>query len=173
MEKLNDGQVATLRRHLLKTGTSDALIDDLIDHLACDVEHYVWIGLPFDKALDTVTDQANQTAVKHLRERYQVELTMSDEQLQKASLDDIIFQFRNKAYGAYDLRQSYRLTMRNAIIMGISFCLMLVAILDGLNRKEWSYVSLTGLAWILGVAGMTYAGVSWYLARVREQQYSM
>ncbi|QJD80587.1 hypothetical protein [Spirosoma rhododendri] len=173
MEKLSDEQVALLRQHLLTTGTSDALINELIDHLACEVERYIWLGLPFDRALETVTEQATHKAVRHLRETYQVELTMSDEQLQQASLDDIVFQFRNKAYGAYDLRQSYRLAMRNAIIMGISFCLMLVAILDGINRKEWSYISLTGLAWILGVAGMTYAGVSWYLARIREQQYSV
>ena len=169
MEPLSAAQVQLLRHHLLTKGSSDALIDELIDHLACETERYMWLGLPFDKALEAVVEQANTTAVRHLQTVYQVELTLSDEQLQRASLDDIVFQFRNKAYGAYDLRQSYRLTMRNAFVMAISLCLMLVAMLDGFNRGQWSYLSMTGLVWIVGVAGLTFGGLSWYLEHVRHQ----
>lgn len=51
---------------------------------------------------------------------------MSDEKLgynQTPSLDEIVFENRNKAYGAYDLRQSYRGILTKSFIIGtILFC---------------------------------------------------
>ena len=170
MEKLNPHQVAELHNHLIFSGSNDALIDELLDHLACEVEYYMWIGLPFEAALNTVLDQANVKAVQHLRNTYQTELAMTDEQLSQASLDDIVFEFRNKAYGAYDLRRAYRIALRNAFIMAIGLCMMVMAMMDMINRKNWSYLTLSGLVWFTGLCAVTYAGLSWYMQHVRQQQ---
>lgn len=172
MEKLNPQQVIELHNHLIRSGSNDALLDELLDHLACEVEQYMWIGLPFEAALRAVLEEANVKAVRHLRHTYQTELTMTDEQLRQASLDDIVFEFRNKAYGAYDLRRAYRATLRNAFILALGLCMMGMAILDMVNRKNWSYLSLSGIIWFTGLCGVTYAGLSWYLQHVRQQQVS-
>ncbi|RYZ18806.1 MAG: hypothetical protein EOP49_49190 [Sphingobacteriales bacterium] len=71
MEKLNPQQVEILYRHLVWNGTDEALFEELLDHLACEVEHYMWIGLPFETALEKVQLEANAKAVKHLRKTYQ------------------------------------------------------------------------------------------------------
>lgn len=173
MEKLSPQQVAMLHKHLIHSGSNDALVDELLDHLACDVEYYMWIGLPFESAMQAVLDQANVTAVRHLRDHYQTELAMTDDQLRQASLDDIVFEFRNKAYGAYDLRRAYRITLRNAFIMALSLCMMLMAMMDGISRRTWSYLSPWGAVWLIGLCGLTYAVVSWYLHRTQEQKLTL
>lgn len=173
MEKLSPQQVAILHNHLINSGSNDTLIDELLDHLACEVEYYMWIGLPFESALTTVLEQANVKAVRHLRETYQVALAMTDEQLEEASLDDIVFEFRNKAYGAYDLRRAYRITLRNAFIMTIGLCMMLMAMMDGLSRRTWSYMSPWGVVWLVGLSGVTFAVVSWYIQHLRQQQFDI
>ncbi|GAB3013126.1 hypothetical protein [Spirosoma pulveris] len=173
MEKLNPQQLATLHNHLIQSGSTDVLIEELLDHLACEVEQYLWLGLSFDSALSNVLEQANIKAVRHLRETYQIELAMTDEQLEHASLDDIVFEFRNKAYGAYDLRRAYPINLRNAFIMTLSLFMMGMAMMDRLGRPTWSYLSLSGAVWLLGLCGVTFAVVSWYLQHLRQQQLYM
>ena len=169
MEKLNLQQVEILYRHLVRSGTNDVLLEELLDHLACEVEHYMWIGLPFEKALDKVLSVANDKAVKHLRETYKVELAMTDEQLRQASLDDIVFEFRNKAYGAYDLRQEYRRTLHTALLMGVGMVMMLIALFSGFNQGKWSYLSIWGLIWILGLGSVAYAAGTWFHQRIQQK----
>ena len=45
----------------------------------------------------------------------------------KACLDDVIFENRNKAYGAYLLRQKYRGHIKKAALVGTSMFLLLVS----------------------------------------------
>nr|MBZ1362804.1 TonB family protein [Dyadobacter fermentans] len=42
------------------------------------------------------------------------------------SLNDIVFENRNKSYGAYDLRKGYGQTVQRAVVMGVAFFLLLV-----------------------------------------------
>ncbi|GAB2539701.1 hypothetical protein [Spirosoma aerophilum] len=170
MKKLSPQQLATLQKHLIQNGSTDVLVEELLDHLACEVEHYLWRGFSFEMALAKVLEEANVKAVRHLRETYQVELAMTDAQLREASLDDIVFEFRNKAYGAYDLRRNYPTTLRNAFIMALGLVMMLMAMMDGLSRGTWSYVSLSGLVWLIGLSAVTFAVVSWYIQYQRQQQ---
>ncbi|MFD2570648.1 hypothetical protein ACFSUS_08400 [Spirosoma soli] len=170
MEKLNPQQVARLYDHLIQTGTSEALIRELLDHLACEVEYYMWIGLPFESALDKTLLEADAKAVGQLRKTYQHELTLTETQLEEASFDDIIFQHRNKAYGAYDLRQTYPTTLRNAIIMTLGLCMMLMALVHMISRGTWSYLSLWGAIWLVGLGAVTFVGFSWYLQHERQNQ---
>ncbi|MCK8490297.1 MULTISPECIES: hypothetical protein [Spirosoma] len=173
MEKLSPQQLATLHHHLIHSGSTNVLIDELLDHLACEVEYYMWIGLSFDAALKAVLEQANNKAVQHLQSAYKVELAMTEEQLRQASLDDIVFEFRNKSYGAYDLRQAYRINLRNAFIMTIGLCLMLMAMMDGISRRTWSYLSPWGVAWLIGLSSVTFVVISWYLQSTRQQPTSV
>ncbi|MGV3560624.1 energy transducer TonB [Larkinella arboricola] len=48
---------------------------------------------------------------------------MTSEQLLVASLDDIVFENRNKLYGAYDLRRSYNRITNRALWLGIALFL--------------------------------------------------
>ena len=169
MEKLNPQQVARLHDHLIQTGNDPALINELLDHLVCEVEHYLWIGLPFASAMDKALLEADAGAVRDLRRTYQRELRMSQTQLDLASKDDIIFEFRNKAYGAYALRQAYPQTLRNAIIMTIGLCMMGMTLLQIMGRGTFSYFSLWGGIWLAGLAGVAFAGFSGYLQHERQR----
>lgn len=173
MKKLSPQQVAKLHNHLIHTGSTNALVEELLDHLACEVEYLMWKGFMFEAAMNIVLEPVNVEAVRHLHDTYQTELAMTDEQLRQASLDDIVFEFRNKAYGAYDLRQAYNTALRDAFIMALGLCMMLMAMMDLASRKTWSYFSLTGGVWLLGISAVTYASVSWYLQHNRQQQMSM
>lgn len=44
------------------------------------------------------------------------------------SLDDIVFLHRHRAYGAYDLRKAYPKVLRNAVLLGIGFFLLIFII---------------------------------------------
>ncbi|MEZ4901174.1 MAG: TonB family protein [Spirosomataceae bacterium] len=55
------------------------------------------------------------------------------------TLDDIVFAHRNRLYGAYDLRQVYPKTLRNALLIGIGIflsLLLLPSIYSQLHPKE-------------------------------------
>ncbi|QJW88685.1 hypothetical protein HNV11_04480 [Spirosoma taeanense] len=165
MEKLNPQQVARIYNHLIQAGLSDTVLHELFNHLAGEVEHYMWIGLPFESALDKALLEANIEAISRR--------PLSGRELQEASLDDIVFQFRNKAYGAYDLRQSYNKTLRNAFIMALGLCLIGMALLQMIARGTWSYLSMWGAIWLVGLGAVTFAAFSWYLEHERQkQQYS-
>jgi periplasmic protein TonB len=45
-----------------------------------------------------------------------------------ATLNDIVFECRNKEYGAYDLRQRYPQTLRKALLIGVAIVLIMIAI---------------------------------------------
>jgi periplasmic protein TonB len=53
---------------------------------------------------------------------------MKTEQLLDESLDDITFDKRNKEYGAYYLRKSYHRNVVTALIISISFAILIVAL---------------------------------------------
>ncbi len=162
MEKLTSSQLTLLQNHLIGAGSNDALLGELADHLACEVERYIQLGSPFEAALSKVLPEVNSKAVKYLRETYQHETAMTIEQLQDASLDDIVFEFRNKAYGAYDLRQAYPNALKKAFFLGIGIFLMLMAVLQGFSVGQWSFNSSLMLVWVLGVSSVGYAAWVWY-----------
>lgn len=169
MEKLDPQHVARLHDHLMRTGTDPALFTELLDHLVCEVEHYQWIGLPVESAMDKALLEAGAGTVRDLHQSYQHALGMSGKPPALASKDDIVFEFRNKAYGAYALRQAYPTTLRNAIIMTLGLCMMGMTLLEIISRGVFSYFSLWGGVWLAGLAGVTYAGLSWYLQHERQQ----
>jgi hypothetical protein len=140
MEKLTSSQLTILQNHLIRAGSNDALLSELADHLACDVEHYMWKGLPFETALYKVLPEVNNKAVKYLRQTYQHET----------------------AYGAYDLRRAYPGALKKAFFLGIGIFLMLMALLQGFSIGQWSFNSPQMLAWALGLSSVGYSIWVWY-----------
>lgn len=167
MQKLSTAQVKQLHDHLIRQGATDALLYELLDHLVCEVEHYMWIGLPFDTAFDKVLLEASDKAVHYLNATYHT--TMDPNALKGVTLDDIVFEFRNKQYGAYDLRQSYRLSMRNALILGIGLFLMLISGLSIFQHRGFSYWSPLGALWLIGISCVGFAVGSWFLQSLRQR----
>jgi protein TonB len=60
---------------------------------------------------------------------------MAKEKKQYPSLDDIVFQSRNKEYGAYDIRRRYARTMTISIIVGVTI-VVAAAIIPYLRAKS-------------------------------------
>lgn len=61
---------------------------------------------------------------------------MTPEQLQIASLDDIVFENRNKLYGAYDLRRFYTRSANRALWLGIAVFVAALATPTLYNRLK-------------------------------------
>lgn len=53
---------------------------------------------------------------------------MNTQQFQSASFDDIIFEHRNKQYGAYAIRSNYETAMRKATVSAIALFLLLICV---------------------------------------------
>lgn len=170
MQTLTHQQVDTLRNHLILNGSDPFLLEELLDHLACEVEYYVWLGLPFEKAFEHVRHETNRQTVSQLNKVYYQELTSpSDNQPQADTLDDIVFENRNKAYGAYDLRQMYPKVMRNALFLTLGLFLMLMGLVGGVSKRDWSYSTRWGVMWIVGLCTTAYGGGNWYLQSIRQK----
>ncbi|WP_234733765.1 hypothetical protein [Tellurirhabdus bombi] len=124
MYLLTSEQIEALRNHVLRSGVSADLLTELTDHLACDLENAMWEGNSFETALDTVIQGADLKNMAQLQEEYDSILALPDSQ--PATLNDIVFLNRNKAYGAYDLRMQYSWAAERALLWG--FLLFALAI---------------------------------------------
>jgi periplasmic protein TonB len=70
--------------------------------------------------------------VRHLTIKY---ASMTNNQILKANFLDILFENRNKDYGAYSLRKGYNIRMLKALIAGVAVLLLFVFISTRANRK--------------------------------------
>jgi periplasmic protein TonB len=60
---------------------------------------------------------------------------MKAEKILESAMIDILFEYRNKAYGAYELRTNYPLRMRKAIVTSISAMVLLFVLLNSFTTK--------------------------------------
>ena len=126
MNKLTTHQLESLYNHLLGAGPNDALQGELLDHLACQVEEAMREGLSFEAARTAVFDEADTGRVRALKNDYRRELALAGDGLRQASLTEIVFEYRNKSYGAYPIRQAYPGTVLNALLMGTGLFILLL-----------------------------------------------
>jgi len=157
MDNLTSHQLEQLHNHLLRVGSSDDLTGELLDHLACQIEEVMAQGVTFEQAMATALDDANGQAVRELRETYQRAIAMTDEQLQQASLDDIVFEFRHKSYGAYQLRQAYPHTLRSSLLLSLVVLIVLMSFLHGFNNQ----FPLPSGGWLMSLSALGAAGIWW------------
>ena len=169
MKTLTNQQLDDLRTSLYRAGATPAQANALLPIMVQEVEHYMWIGLPFESAVDKVELEADYSPVRYLHDKQQNALVMADELAEKSDLDDIVFAHRNRAYGAYDLRKSYDSAMVTAIIMTVGIVLLVLAALNAFQHGQWLYLSWGGLAWVVGVHLVGFAGFRFYLGRVRNK----
>ena len=126
MAKLSSTQLERIYLHLLSSSPNDSLQSELLDHLACQIEQAMERGQSFEAAWQKVVEEANLKAVQELKNRYQQELSLDADAIEQDSLNDIVFQYRNKSYGAYPLRQAYPTTVLNALVTVLGLFLLLV-----------------------------------------------
>ena len=169
MKTLTNQELDHLRSRLYRSGATSAQANSLLPLMAQEVEHYMWIGLPFASAVDKVELEANDSPVRYLREKHNNRLVMDNESpADQPDLDDIVFAHRHRAYGAYDLRKTYNSALINAVLMTIGLLLLALAVLNAFQRGEWVYLSWGGAAWVAGILLVGFAGFRFYLAQVER-----
>lgn len=166
MKTLTPAQEDHLRTHLYKAGATPSQAASLLPPFRQEIEHFMWIGLPFEAALDKVELEANYNPVQYLREKHASALVMSEDQLKELDLDEIVFANRNRAYGAYDLRKAYNRAVVNALMMTLGLVLMILAAMEAYQQGKWVYASWGGGAWIAGIFLVAFAGFRFYVERI-------
>ena len=170
MKSLTPPQIRQLQAQLYESGATPAQTNALLPLLVHEVEHYMWIGLPFESALHKVELEADFNPVTYLRQKHQDTLVATDDDQKRLSLDDIVFANRNKAYGAYDLRKAYNQALINAFVMTIGLVMLGLSALQAWQAGKWTYLSWTGAAWIAGILMVAFAAFRFYVERITHEE---
>ncbi|WP_247234669.1 hypothetical protein [Telluribacter sp. SYSU D00476] len=113
MKSLNEQRLRELRRHLEKSGIESGLMPELLDHMACEAEERLWEGQAFEQVVQDLFDEASPHTLKHLQIEHKHMM------VSEASLTDIVFENRNRLYGAYVLRRQYPSHVTMATVLGV------------------------------------------------------
>ena len=119
MKRLNDQRILEFSHYLKESGLSEALLPELLDHLACEAEERLWVGHSVELVMDTLPKEVDVDTLKQLSIEHKHLLAMEE------SLNDIVFENRNKLYGAYALRREYGGTVQRATLVGVAIFLMM------------------------------------------------
>ncbi|GHB80729.1 energy transducer TonB [Persicitalea jodogahamensis] len=119
MKRLTDFRLAELNRYLETSGLSDALMPELLDHLACEAEERLWAGKPLEEVIESLRKEVDPDVLLDLSLNHKHLLAMNE------SLNDIVFENRNKLYGAYALRRDYGGNVQRATIIGVGIFLLM------------------------------------------------
>ncbi|GAB3165100.1 hypothetical protein [Telluribacter humicola] len=113
MKSLNEQRLYELRRYLEKSGVESKLLPELLDHMASEAEELLWEGYAFEQVKQELFQEASPPTLKHLQIEHK-HLLVSE-----ASLTDIVFENRNRLYGAYVLRREYPSHVMMATVLGV------------------------------------------------------
>lgn len=166
MKTLTPAQIDQLRTYLYKSGATPSQAQSLLPLFRQEIDHFMWIGLPFDVALDKVELEAGHNPVHYLREKHATALATPEEQMKELDLDEIVFANRNRAYGAYDLRKAYNRAIVNALLLTLGIVLMVLAAMEAYQQGKWVYASWGGGAWIAGIFMVAFASFRFYVERI-------
>ncbi|SDG69950.1 protein TonB [Dyadobacter soli] len=120
MKRLQENRIDQISKYLQANKLDPELLPEILDHLACEAEESLWDGKPFEQVYHNMVKTADAQTLLNLSVDHQNLLAM------EKSLNDIVFENRNKSYGAYDLRKGYGQTVQRAVVMGVAFFLLLV-----------------------------------------------
>lgn len=120
MKRLQENRIGQLAKYLQQSKLDPELYSEILDHLACEAEERLWDGSSFEQAYNNILETADLQTLHHLSVDHQNLLAM------EKSLDDIVFENRNKQYGAYTLRKSYGQTMQKSVLLGVTLFLLMV-----------------------------------------------
>lgn len=139
MIRLSPEHIEELKQLLTEHETDRALLPELLDHLACEAEARIWEGERSAEVVRTLRQEVTFDILHALNSEHQKLLAMN------SSLDEIVFENRNKAYGAYALRLNYPRNVQKALVIGIGlFCMMiyLPKALSSLNPSKKADVAI-------------------------------
>lgn len=120
MKRLQENRIDQISKYLQASKLDPELLPEILDHLACEAEESLWDGKSFEQIYQNMVNTADVQTLLNLSVDHQNLLAM------EKSLNDIVFENRNKSYGAYDLRKGYGQTVQRAVVMGVAFFLLLV-----------------------------------------------
>jgi len=120
MKRLQENRIDEISKYLQASKLDPELLPEILDHLACEAEESLWDGKPFEQIYQDMVKTADVQTLLNLSVDHQNLLAM------EKSLNDIVFENRNKSYGAYDLRKGYGQTIQRSVVMGVAFFLLLV-----------------------------------------------
>ncbi len=119
MKRLDDPRIAELNRYLRTSGLSHKLLPELLDHLACDAEERLWAGQSSEQMIASLLSEVDPDTLEQLNTDHKHLLAMEE------SLNDIVFENRNKLYGAYALRREYGGNVQRAMFIGVGLFLLI------------------------------------------------
>lgn len=119
MKRLDDHRIAELNRYLSTSGLANRLLPELLDHLACEAEERLWMGQSSEEMITTLLNEVDSETLEQLSIDHKHLLAMEE------SLNDIVFENRNKLYGAYALRREYSGNVQRATIIGVGLFLLI------------------------------------------------
>lgn len=120
MKRLQNNKIELLSNYLKKNGLNPELFPEILDHLACEAEERLWDGDSFEHAFSTIVETADPETLHILSVEHNHLLAM------EKTLNDIVFENRNKLYGAYQLRKGYNSTMQRSVLLGVTFFLLVM-----------------------------------------------
>ena len=115
MKRLQENRIDQISKYLQASKLDPELLPEILDHLACEAEESLWDGQPFEQIYRDMVKSADAQTLLNLSVDHQNLLAM------EKSLNDIVFENRNKSYGAYDLRNGYGRTVQRSVVMGVAF----------------------------------------------------
>jgi len=124
MKRLQENKIELLSNYLKKSGLSPELFPEILDHLACEAEERLWDGDSFERAFGGIVEVADPETLHILSVEHNHLLAM------EKTLNDIVFEGRNKSYGAYQLRKGYNSTMQRSVLLGVTFFLLVMLLPD-------------------------------------------
>jgi protein TonB len=120
MKRLQNNRIELLGNYLKKNGLDPELFPEILDHLACEAEERLWEGDSFEHAFSGIVETADPETLQTLSVEHNHLLAM------EKTLNDIVFENRNKLYGAYQLRKGYNKTMQRSVLLGVTFFLLMM-----------------------------------------------
>ena len=120
MKRLQENRLDLISKYLQASKLDPELLPEILDHLACEAEEHLWDGKSFEQVFGTILDTADSQTLLNLSVDHKNLLAM------EKSLNDIVFEGRNKLYGAYALRKGYSQTMQRSVLMGVTLFLLMV-----------------------------------------------
>lgn len=130
MIPLNDNRLVQIQQFLNGLKLERELVPELLDHLACEAEEKLWNGEDFDSVMHNLRVEASPYAVQYLNNQHFQLITNN------TSLDEIVFEGRNREYGAYALRQEYSGHLQKAMLIGITVFLFLILLPKVLSASQ-------------------------------------
>lgn len=124
MKRLQDNRIEMLSKYLQEAKVDPDLFPEILDHLSCEAEERLWDGKSFEQAYSGIVEQADPKTLLFLSAETKHLLAM------EKSLNDIVFEGRNKLYGAYALRKGYKQTMQKAVLLGVTLFLLMIMLPD-------------------------------------------